>query len=167
MDAYYIVIILMVALIIPLTQNVGISILQAYNLHAFRSAALICMGVVNIIITIPLAERYLGIGTAIATSGSLLIVNIIVMNIYYYKKLKLNIFGYWKNIFILLVSSMISMLVSFLINLNIHFNNIIAEIFIEGVIFTVIYSVIQWRFSMNVYEKSLFISIKNRFNKNN
>ncbi|SIS82917.1 oligosaccharide flippase family protein [Salimicrobium salexigens] len=166
-DAYYIVIILMIALIVPLTQNVGISILQAYNLHAFRSIALIIMGVVNIIITVPLAERYLGIGTAIATAGSLLIVNILVMNIYYYKKLNLDIFGYWKNIFILMVSSTSSMLVSFLIGLNIHFNNFIAEIIINGIIFTVIYSLIQWKFSMNVYEKSLFISIKNRFDKNN
>ena len=48
--------------IVPLSQNIGISIIQAMNKHKFRSIVYLAIAILNIIISIPLAKQYAGIG---------------------------------------------------------------------------------------------------------
>ena len=98
-NSYYIAIILIVPLCIPLIQNLGISIMQAKNMHKFRSILLFFIAIANVAISIPLAKAYQGIGSAIGTSLSLIIGNIIIINIYYYKKVGINVIKFWKEIF--------------------------------------------------------------------
>src|SRR5699024_2605209 len=74
-NAYYIIIIIMIPLTIPLIQNIGISILYAMNLQGFRSVVLITIAVINVIISIPLAKYYGGIGVAVATAVTLTLGN--------------------------------------------------------------------------------------------
>lgn len=95
-DAYYIILLLMVPAVIPLTQNIGISILQAKNKHKFRSVVYACIAVLNIAISIPLAKAYGGIGAAIGTAIANIIGQITIMNIYYWKKVDIDIPTYWK-----------------------------------------------------------------------
>src|SRR5690625_4166283 len=90
-NAYYILLILLIPLTIPLIQNTGISILYASNLQAFRSIVLIFIAVLNVIISIPVVKLYGGIGAAIATSFSLIVGNVIIMNIYYHRRVGINI----------------------------------------------------------------------------
>ena len=52
--------------------------MQAKNMHKFRSIILFLIAIANIGISIPLAKLYGGIGSAIGTSISLLIGNIII-----------------------------------------------------------------------------------------
>ena len=96
MDAYYIILLLIGPAIIPLTQNIGISIIQAKNKHQFRSIIYI----INIAISIPLAMRYGGIGAAIGTALANIAGQIITMNIFYWKKIHIDIPRYWKNMII-------------------------------------------------------------------
>ena len=95
-SAYYILLLLMIPAIVPLTQNVCISILQAKNKHKFRSVLYICIAVLNIFISIPLAREYGGVGAAVGTAIANIIGQITVMNIYYWKKLDIDIPTYWK-----------------------------------------------------------------------
>lgn len=95
-DAYYIILLLLVPAIIPLTQNIGISIIQAKNKHKFRSILYICIAVLNIFISIPLAKEYGGIGAAIGTAIANVIGQITIMNLYYWKKIGIDIPTYWK-----------------------------------------------------------------------
>ena len=67
-SAYYILLLLLIPGIVPLTQNIGISILQAKNKHKFRSVLYIGIAILNIFISIPLAKKYGGIGAAIGTA---------------------------------------------------------------------------------------------------
>ena len=97
-DVYYICIILMIPSIIPLSQNIGIQILQAKNMHKFRSIVYLCIAVVNVVISIPLARIWNGIGAAIGTAIATVAGQIITMNWYYYKKVGINIKKYWINI---------------------------------------------------------------------
>lgn len=97
MDAYYIVLLLIGFSIIPLTQNLGISVLQAMNKHKFRSIAYVIIAVINILVSIPLSKMYGGIGAAIGSALANLLGQWITMNIYYYKVAKLDIPTYWKN----------------------------------------------------------------------
>lgn len=116
MDAYYIVLWLIGFGIIPLTQNLGISVLQAMNKHRFRSVVYIIIAVLNVLISIPLSRAYAGVGAAIGSAIAMILGQIITMNIYYYKVAKLDIPSYWKNfikislpviIFVILISRII------------------------------------------------------------
>ncbi|MBR3368447.1 oligosaccharide flippase family protein [Candidatus Saccharibacteria bacterium] len=149
--SYYIILILIVPSIIPLTQNIGISVIQAKNQHQFRSIVYIIIAVFNIAITIPLAKMYQGIGAAIGTALANLCGQIIAMNIFYYKKAKLDIPKYWK--FLLRMLFQYSLL-SALTIVAMHYIGFSIATFIIGIIiFFILFAVINY-INMNQDEKA-------------
>lgn len=159
--AYYIVLIIMIPLTIPLIQNIGISILQAKNLHGFRSTLYLIIAIVNIIITIPLAKYYGGIGAAISTAISMMVGHIIIMNFYYHIRIGINMVLFWKNILTISIPVVFSLLIGFGINYLIQENSIFT-LTSKIILYTLIYSVLIWKYGMNSYEKQLVSSIRNR-----
>lgn len=97
-SAYKISCILMIPLTVPLIQNIGLSILQAKNLYKYRTRIFLLIAILNIAISIPLSKLYGGIGAAWGTSVSLILGQIIILNIYYYKKVGIDIPRFWINI---------------------------------------------------------------------
>lgn len=97
-EAYYIALVVMIPSIIPLSQNIGISILRALNKHNVRSIMYLCIAILNVILSIPLAVRWGGTGAAIGTAIGNLLGQILFMNWYYSKKIGLDIKSYWKQI---------------------------------------------------------------------
>lgn len=156
-EAYYIALILIIPLSIPLIQNLGLSIMQAKNMHKFRAVLLVFIAILNIVVSIPLAKLYDGIGSAIGTSISLILGNIIIMNIYYYKKVKINIFKFWKEI-VKLILPLIIPIIIILIVMNLYDYNNFINIIIYALLYTIIYTIIAYNFSMNNYEKKLVIN---------
>ncbi|MHB9941097.1 teichoic acid transporter [Clostridium sporogenes] len=156
-SAYYIAAILIIPVTVPLIQNLGISLLQAQNKQKFRSIVYTLIAVLNIIISIPLAKIYGGIGSAIGTSIALILGNIVVMNIYYYKQIHINIPKFWKEIFLMTIPAAITFVFGLLIN---HFigGSGYRYILIKAFIFTLIYIPLMWGMGMNKYEKELFAS---------
>src|SRR5699024_1827294 len=116
-SAYYIVLIIMLPLTIPLVQNIGITILYAKNLQKFRSLVLILIAISNVLFSIPLAKIYGGIGVAFATSGTLIVGNIVIMNIYYAKKIGINIILFWRNLFRLTFVTILSTVIGFVMHM--------------------------------------------------
>jgi O-antigen/teichoic acid export membrane protein len=159
--AYYIILIIMVPLTIPLIQNFGISILQAKNLHGFRSIVYIIIALLNISISIPLAINYGGIGSALATSISLILGHIIIINIYYHRKIGINIILFWKNISLMSIPAIVSILIGLAIN-NFIILDTIIYLLLKIVLFSIIYIILMWFFGFNRYEKELFISMYKR-----
>ncbi len=157
-NAYYIVLIVMIPLTIPLIQNVGISILYAKNLQGFRSVVLIIIAIFNVIISIPLAKYYGGIGAAFATAASLIIGNIIIMNIYYHQKLGIDIVTFWKKITLMSMPIIISILLGSGINLLMQQNSLLYLIY-KVILFSIIFIALLWYFGFNNYEKNLTLSI--------
>ena len=90
-NAYCIVLLVMIPVTIPLIQNVGIAILQAQNRNAFRSFVYLGLAVLNVVASIPLAKLWGGIGCAISTGVSLIIGNVIIMNLYYHRRIGLSV----------------------------------------------------------------------------
>lgn len=160
-NAYYILLILLIPLTIPLIQNTGISILYASNLQAFRSMVLVFIAVLNIAISIPMVKFYGGIGAAIATSLSLVIGNVLIMNVYYHKRIGINIFYFWKNIIRMTVPMLFALLFGFFVNLLINSNSAIF-ILVKVVIFSIIYPIIMWFLGINNEERKVFTSIIKR-----
>ena len=146
--------ILMVPALVPLIQNVGINILQAKNMHRFRTVVYFFIAIANLFISIPLARKFGSIGSAIGTSLACLLGQWIIMNIYYYKKANINIPKFWKNIFKMSIPIIIIFIPTLLIN-NIYPSSNIIFIGLKILLYTLIYSILLWLFTLNDYEKSL------------
>src|SRR5699024_897098 len=152
-NAYYIVLIIMIPLTIPLVQNFGISILYARNLQAFRSGVLVAIAVLNIIVSIPVAKIYGAIGVAYVTAATLILGNIIIMNIYYHKKIGLNMLKFWNNIIKITIPILFALLIGLFINYIIPVNTIpffVAKI----LIYTIVHSTLLYFIVFNQYEKN-------------
>lgn len=96
--SFYVALLLMCPAIIPLIQNIGIEIQRAKNKHQFRSITYFFMAVINVFISIVFAKWWGEVGAALGTAISLIIANGIIMNIFYYKVLKIDIVYFWKEI---------------------------------------------------------------------
>lgn len=157
-NAYYMVLIVMIPITIPLIQNIGISILQAKNLQAFRSVILILIAILNILISIPLGKNYGGIGVAIGIGTSYIIGNVIIMNIYYHYKIGIDMMRFWKSITSLSIPVLLTLFLGLCMNYIITISAvpylIIKIIFISFTYFSLI-----WIFGLNRYEKNLILSL--------
>ncbi len=153
-NSYYVMIILALSGTIPLTQNLGIEIQRALNKHKFRSILYACMAVVNVLVSIPLCKAYGAVGATLGTAISFVLVNTLLMNVYYQKACNIRVLEYWKNILSILKAFVVPILFGvLLINLldlsQIHW-------FIVGVFsYTAVYCASLWFFGMNDNEKSL------------
>ena len=165
-EAYTITLIIMIPLIVPLVQNIGITILQAKNQLKFRSLLYIIVAIIGIALSILLAKKYSGIGCAIGTSISLILGNVIVINIYYWKKIKIDIPRFWKEISQISIPIISITIIYLVIKNNIIYSNSIILI-AEILSFAIFYLVFIWKFGMNIYEKELFITFLKGFRKQN
>ncbi len=152
--SYYIAVILILPLCVPLIQNLGISIMQAKNMHKFRSILLALIAVANIFISIPLAKAYGGIGSAIGTSLSLIIGNIIILNIYYHKKVGINVIEFWKSI-IKMTVPMIIPIVAIVILMHFVTLHGYVNLIVFGGIYTILYCLTCYFLVMDDYEKNI------------
>ncbi len=160
-SAYYIALILIIPVTIPLIQNLGIEIQRAKNMHQFRSIVYAIIALLNIAATIPLAKNFGGVGAAMGTAGSLLIGNGLIMNIYYHKKIGLDIIYFWKQIIRFIPALVAPVLFGILIMKFVTIDNMF--IFISFVaLYSVVYILSMWLFGMNESEKAL---IKQPVNK--
>lgn len=159
--AYYILLIMVIPEAFVLVENIGVYIMQAKNLHKTKAIIAFIIALLNICISIPLAARLGGVGTAIGTALALIVGNLIIINIYYYKKVNLNIFNFWKNILKISFPLIPLFVIVFFINKNIYVASSLLSIGVFAIIFSIIYFVIAYLFSFNDYEKDL---VKGLFN---
>ncbi|ELC8443038.1 oligosaccharide flippase family protein [Clostridium perfringens] len=156
-ESYYITIVVMLPLTIPLIQNIGLSILQAKNMHRDRSKIYILIAIMNVIITIPFIKIYGEIGAAIASSIALIIGNVIIINIYYERKVGIDIKRFWIEIFKMTIPVLISFILGKFVVLLVNINGI-RGFLIKGLIITLIFISMMWFLGMNKYEKDLILN---------
>lgn len=155
-DSYIIACILMVPMIIPLIQNVGLNILQVKNKYKYRVIILIIFAIINVLISIILSKLYGGIGAAIGTAIAMIGGPGICMNIFYKKEIKIDIIGFWKNIVKMSVPILACMIIA-LVWKSINPINSALELIIQIFLFTALYIILMWKFGINEYEKNIFI----------
>ena len=156
-DSYFIGIIIMLPSIVPLTQNIGITILRAMNIHKYRSFMYIVIAIINVAISIPLAITFGGIGSAIGTGLATFLGQIFFMNWFYAIKVQINIGKYWNNFvkFILLTIFVLIIVSSIKVLIPVHsWSSLTLMVFL----FSVIYAVAYWLMVANKYEKKLILS---------
>ena len=153
-QSYYVALLLIIPVCVPLIQNLGLSIMQAMNKFKFKSISTFIMAIINVIISIYFAKKWGAVGAALGTAISLVICNIILINIYYYKVIKLNVILFWKNIFIQTIPFIIPIIIILLFMSFTSLKGIIGFI-IYGGLYTIIYSITAYFMSMNEYEKRI------------
>lgn len=153
-DAYIICVLFFVSLLIPLIQNLGITILQARNQMKFRSLLYICIAVIALVFQIVLAKKYGGIGCSIAIAGALLLGQGLIMNIYYSKKQGIDIGRFWIEIFKMSIVPIALTIASIFVIKSYDINSW-GELALVILIFCIVYIPLFWLFSMNKYERDL------------
>jgi len=154
LEAYYMTLVIILPLTIPSIQNLGITILQAKNKHKFRSVLYVVVAILSLLLSIPFAKLYGGIGCSVAIAVALIAGNIVAMNIYYQRSIKLNMGLFWKIISKMTVPLAIIGMVGFLMNLVFPVDSLFL-LSSKIIIFTIIYGLGSWFFVMNAYEKEL------------
>lgn len=160
-SAYYVVLLLIIPVTVPLIQNLGIEIQRAKNMHKFRSILYFIIAIGNVLISIPLTKTYGEVGAAFGTAITMIIGNIIIMNWYYHSCVKLNMKYFWGNIFKLFPAILISFCIGLVASKIITVNSIINFI-IVGCIYAISYLICMYLFGLNSYEKELFDGAVNK-----
>lgn len=153
-EVYKICILFFASLLVPLIQNLGISVLQARNQMKFRSMIYVIIAVLSLIVQIILAEKYGGIGCAFAVSGALILGQGLIMNIYYAKVQHLDIITFWKEILRMSIVPVLLTALAIAVMSLIEIDSWIKWIG-SVCIYCLVYVPLFWRFSMNQYEHEI------------
>lgn len=156
-DAYFVVVLLVVASVFPNAQMIGMYIQRALNKHRFRGVMYAIMALINIVLTILFIPHFGIIGATVGTLISQVIGNIIIMNIYYHKKCNINIFDYWKNIILMSKGLILPIAFGIVIKEYIDFSAI-SMMLLGIAAFSCVYAGSMWLFALNKYEKNLILS---------
>lgn len=153
-NTYYICLLIFAPLLVPLIQNLGIHIMQAYKKVKFRALLYIAVAIFSLLISIILAPKYGGIGCAIATCIGLSIGHVIIMNFYYYFSLKIDVPRFWIQITkIAIIPTSLVFLFSY-VKSFVDFGNVKYYILLMAV-FIMMYCGAIYLFALNDYEKKL------------
>lgn len=160
-NAYYVAVLLIAPVTIPLIQNIGIEIQRAKNMHQFRSYVYLGMAVLNIGISIVLASYWGEVGAALGTTISLLLANGLVMNIFYHKKIGIDIIYFWKNIAKFVPALVIPVIVGILLNIK-ECKSLVGFV-TRSMIYIIVYCISMYFLGMNDFEKQQVGKIFRKF----
>lgn len=153
-DAYWVAVFMMVPNMIPLVQSVCLSIITAQNKHRFRSLVYLGIAVINVIGTWLLLNKMGIIGAALMTGLALILGQGFVMNWYYHNKTGLNMIRFWKSVSKLYILPCCMCIITLILSRVIDFYQL-AALFTGIVLYTILYCILNWRFVMNEYEKTI------------
>ena len=151
-DVYLITIILMLPAMFELCVNTCLAVLRAKNKTAFFTLVMILSAALNAGITILAVKYWSYLGAAIGTALSVIVGNLVVMNIYFTKKMELPMIKIYAMILsriwlcLLIAGGTIFITSRFL-------NGSWIMLALNVLIFCVIYGVTLWLFGLNRSEK--------------
>lgn len=155
-DAYIIAMLFFVPLTVPLIQNLGITILQARNQMKFRSLLYLVISLASLGAQIPLSKYYGGIGCACAIAGALVLGQILVMNVYYQVKQKIDIVGFWIEIVKMSIVPAVLTVLTYYILQQYALDSVVK--LVAGIaLYLVFYLPLFFMLSMNAYERDLIL----------
>ncbi|MEE3468617.1 MAG: CDP-glycerol glycerophosphotransferase family protein [Eubacterium sp.] len=163
-DAYAIALVVILPAIVPLSQNIGISVIRALNRHRFRSVMYLGIAVLNVGLSIPLAMHYGGFGAACATGLGTCLGQILTMNWFYWKRIGLDIPQYWKEVGKILLGLVPVALAGYGMHLLPFWDGLTARngwlsFLCQGALYTILFMIVGWLFIFNRYEKDLLAGL--------
>lgn len=162
-NAYFVAVILMTAYMFILTESIGTQILWAMNQHKEQAILKGIIVLLNILLTVVLIKWQPLIGATIGTFISLVFGDVVVMNVIFRKKLKMNLGYYYKGLTKgILPCIAVATAVGFVAR---HFlkNGGWISLLLEVAIICLVYAVCILTFGMNTYEKNMVLSVLRKF----
>ena len=148
----------MIPYTIPLIQSMGYSLVQAYNVQKPVVLIFLITTVSTILASFILIEKIGPKGAAIALSIAIFLTEVLLMNLFYWKKLKVDIPYFWKEISKICIV-MIGLLIFFYFFTPISNGDSFISLGTYVLIFTAIYVPTIYLLAMNSYEKDLVFSL--------
>ena len=153
-DAYWVALLTLYPLCVPLVQSTAKSFVVAQNKHQFRAIVYLIIAIANVISTYLVVPTMGIIGAALCSCVSYLLGQGLIMNIYYYKVTGLDIPLFWKNILKMAIIPGLMLAAGLLLGRVVVMDSWFT--FFTGVVlFTAVYSLLMYRFAMNDYEKNI------------
>lgn len=159
--SYWIAVVCMIPISIPLVQSFFLNIIIARNENRFRALTYLFIALINVVATWYMM-KWIGVfGAALATSIANFIGSGFIMNWFYKKRIQLQIGRFWKSL--LNVYFVPSILAALFLFLGKYINYYHIPYFIGGIsVFFMLYVSLQWLFIMTDYEKELVKGLINR-----
>lgn len=142
-EAYIATLMLMAVRFFPAVQMLAITILQAKNLHAYRSKVYLMTAVFNVLISIPLAKQYGVYGCALGSVIGITL-NTIIIN-FYFANIGLEMKRYYKEVGILFIPMLLLLAVGGGAKWMINPHSVLG-IVLFAVLFTAMYIVVMFMF---------------------
>ena len=153
-QSYYVALLTMIPVTIPLIQNTGINILYALNRHQFRSTVYACIAVLNVVLTFWWVEHYGIIGAAMATCLAYVLGNILIINWYYHRKIGIDIPLFWKNILKMSPVMFLTGTIAWFVLDRLPLDNWLT-FFCAAAVYAAVYILLAYRFMMDPYERDI------------
>lgn len=163
-ESYYVALLLILPVTIPLIQNLGLEIQRAKNKHRVRSVVYLCIAVANVLLSMVLIEYLGAVGAALGTAVALLVGNVFFMNWYYHNKIGLDMRYFWKQIVSILPSLLLPCVTAGLL-LKFAQINSWAALIASGLLIVGVYCVSVYLWGFNSYERGLVRAVLTRFSK--
>lgn len=154
--AYYMSTAFMVPQLFTTMQQTGYTVLQAQNRVKFRALSILLSSVLAILISIPISKYYGGIGVSMCIAFGLFFGNLLILNIYYYKVVKLNMKEFWKETLKLSVWPVVFSTGYYFLMLQFPSSSLLCFI-LNIVAYATIYITGCVLFSFNEYEKQTIL----------
>lgn len=151
-ESWVVAMVVMVPMLVPLIQNVGIEIQRAKNRHQVRSVVYFLIAVLNVVVSIPLIRAFGPIGGAIGTALGLTLGNILFMNWYYSWGLGLGMGRFWASIARMLLGLVIPCAFGIILALFVPIDGW-GTLLGCGLIYAIVYATSMWLLGMDEGER--------------
>lgn len=157
-DSYYIALLLCISSSVPLIQSIGGEIQRAQNKHKYRTVFYALMTALNVVLTVILCQKWGAIGAAVGTAISTIVLDVLVMNVFYHKALFLDIPLFWKELLKMSKGLFLPVFAGIITNKFFLTETLLSFICCVG-IYVVFYCISIWLFSMNAEEKQIVLGV--------
>lgn len=156
--AYWMIIVMVIPVLIPLSQNIGLEIQRAKNLHKIRSASLGILAIFNVIITLLCVQKIGVFGSVIGYVISIVVGNGLIMNVYNHFFVGIDMKKYWKNVSPVLFTPVIPVALCITLQQFVDTGNIVMFLLV-GCIYVFMFTGIWLKFIANEQEKTILRKI--------
>lgn len=154
--SYYAAVILMLSGYIPAVQTLGVNIQNAKNMHRVRSFVYFGIACVNVVASVFLIRIWGVVGTCLGTLFAVLLGSGVFMNIYYHKRIGLDVLKFWKEILKSVPYCAIAVVLGLLILRYFSIDSWLAFLIFVGV-YTAIYCVLLFVLGLKKEERDTLL----------
>ncbi|MBU9011254.1 lipopolysaccharide biosynthesis protein [Bifidobacterium adolescentis] len=163
-DAYWLAVIMVLPVMIPLTQNTGIEIQRAKNRHKTRSVIYVFTAMLDVILSVLLIPSMGYWATAIGYIASIMLGTGLFMNWYYQTHIGLDMLYFWRN---QMPTIIMAVLVTGACLLGTHFVpvNSIPLFLMWGVVYVILFCAGAFHVSLTAAERTKVLSMLHKMKK--